>query len=304
MIINTCLVIAGPTAVGKTALSIALAKHFDTDIISADSRQCYRELSIGVAKPAGSELQTVPHYFINSHSIHEEVNVKIFESYALEKLILAFEKKSIAVVVGGTGLYIDALCNGIDDMPFVPENINEEINFGYQQNGISWLQEKIGLEDEVYASQGEKKNPYRLMRALAVKRTTGKSILTFQTQTQKSRPFKIIKIGLDLPRETLYNRINARVDRMMNEGLADEAKMLLPNRHLQALQTVGYRELFDHFDGKLSLKQAVEKIKINSRHYAKRQLTWFKRDSNMSWFDATDSDQLKQEAILFCNQQL
>ncbi|MEO7801480.1 MAG: tRNA (adenosine(37)-N6)-dimethylallyltransferase MiaA, partial [Ginsengibacter sp.] len=239
--LNTCIIIAGPTAVGKTALSIALAKHFNTEITSADSRQCYLELNIGVAKPSPEELQNVPHYFINSHSIKDEVNVKIFETYALEKLNSIFHKNPVAIVVGGTGLYINVLCRGVDDMPIVPEEIKEEINTAYKQNGLEWLQRKIAMEDELYVANGEIKNPFRLMRALAVKRTTGQSILFYQTQTKKVRPFKIILIGLDLPKEMLYDRINIRVDNMIEKGLYDEVKLLLPFRHLQALQTVGYR---------------------------------------------------------------
>lgn len=302
MITNTCLIIAGPTAVGKTAFSLALANHFDTEIISADSRQCYRELNIGVARPSPKELEKIPHYFINSHSVRDEVNVKIFETYALDKLEQIFQKKCIAIVAGGTGLYIDALCKGVDDMPPVPANINEELNDAYKQYGIEWLKQKIVLEDELYATSGETKNPFRLIRALAVKRTTGQSILSFQTQTKKNRPFNIIRIGLDLPREILYHRINTRVNHMKEAGLYDEVKALLPYRNLQALQTVGYRELFEHLDGKISFEEAIEKIKINSRHYAKRQLTWFKRDQEMKWFDAEDPNKSLQDFFSFYNQ--
>lgn len=294
---NICLVIAGPTAAGKTTLSIALAQHFNTEIISADSRQCYRELNIGVAKPAESDLQAIPHHFINSHSIHEEVNVKIFESYSLQKLRQVFEKKPVAVVVGGTGLYIDALCNGIDEIPTVPAGINDDILFDYQHNGLIWLQQKIYEEDALYALRGEIKNPVRLIRALAVKRATGQSILEFQTKTKTSRPFRIIKIGLNLSRKILYRRINERVDKMMMDGLANEAESLIVFREKQALQTVGYKELFDHFDGNISFAQAVENIKINSRHYAKRQLTWFKKDPEIKWFDAEDFDKLKEDVV-------
>lgn len=302
MITNTCLIIAGPTAVGKTALSIAMANHFDTEIISADSRQCYRELNIGVAKPSPKELENIPHYFINSHSIKDEVNVKIFETYALEKLEQIFKKKSIAIVAGGTGLYIDALCKGVDDIPPVPTTINEELADAYKQYGIEWLQQKIVSEDELYIISGETKNPFRLIRALAVKRATGQSILSFQTQTKKNRPFNIIKIGLDLPREILYNRINARVNNMVETGLYDEVKALLPYRNLQALQTVGYREFFEHLEGKISFKEAIEKIKTNSRHYAKRQLTWFKRDLEMKWVEAEDPNKSLQDFFSFYNQ--
>ncbi len=297
MITNTCIIIAGPTAVGKTALSIQLAKSLGTEIISADSRQCYRELNIGVAKPSDIKLAEVPHYFINSHSINDEVNARIFEEYALQKLGNIYEKKPVAIVVGGTGLYIDALCNGIDEIPLIPSEINEAILANYNTKGLTWLQKAIEQEDWLYVDKGEVKNPSRLIRALAVKRATGESILAFQTQTKKQRPFKIIKIGLNLPREILYKRINERVDGMMKVGLLEEAEELLHFRHKQALQTVGYRELFEYFDGRISLKEAVEKIKINSRHYAKRQLTWFKKDSEIEWFDAGDFDQLTEDVL-------
>ncbi len=302
MITNTCIVIAGPTAVGKTALSLSLAKHFNTAIVSADSRQCYRELNIGVAKPSPAELQIVPHHFINTHSINDEVNVKVFESYALDKLSQVFKTNPVCIVVGGTGLYIDTLCNGIDDIPPIPEKISVDVNTAYKQNGIEWLQQRIALEDEMYAAKGETKNPSRLIRALAVKRATGRSILTFQTQIKKPRPFKMMKIGLEMPRDILYNRINARVDKMIAEGLAGEVKSLLPHRHLQALQTVGYRELFDYFEGKLSVDEAIEKIKINSRHYAKRQLTWFKRDEEFKWFEADNLNNSLNDFFSFYSQ--
>ncbi len=273
----------GPTAVGKTALSIALAKHFSTQIISADSRQCFKELNIGVAKPSPEELQSVQHYFINSHSVLETVNAAVFEKYALDKVGKIFLNNNVAIMVGGTGLYIKTFCNGIDSVPHIAPGIRENIVAGYEKKGLEWLQREIKANDPVYFSTGEIKNPQRLMRALEVMLSTGKSIVDFQTKKKAVRDFTIIKIGLELPKEELYQRINNRVDTMIKNGLVDEVKNLEPLQHLNALQTVGYRELLDYFGGKISLEQAIATIKINTRHYAKRQMTWFKKDREVKW---------------------
>jgi tRNA dimethylallyltransferase len=280
---KTCIVIAGPTAVGKTAFAIKLAQHFNSQIISADSRQCYNELHIGVAKPSVEELQQVPHYFINSHSINDNVNAAVFEKYALEKANEIFLVNDIAIVVGGTGLYIKAFCEGIDEMPAIDEAIRNKIITSYTNNGLTWLQQQVQINDAVYFAQGEIQNPQRLMRALEVKLSTGNSITTYQTQKKQTRNFNIIKLALELPRQELYNRINNRVDAMMDTGLLQEAKGLLPQQNLNALQTVGYRELFNYFNGAISLPKAIDLIKQNSRHYAKRQLTWFKKDVTYKW---------------------
>ncbi|GAB2812639.1 tRNA (adenosine(37)-N6)-dimethylallyltransferase [Ferruginibacter profundus] len=280
---KTCIVVAGPTAVGKTAFAIQLAQQLHTSIISADSRQCFKELNIGVAKPSARELQSAPHYFINSHSIQEDVNAVVFEQYALQKIDEVFKQHDTAIMVGGTGLYIKAFCDGIDEVPVVDTAIRESIIAGYQQKGLLWLQEAIEKNDPVYFAQGEIKNPQRLMRALEVKLSSGKSILDFQTRQKKQRDFNIIKIGLELPREELVKNINQRVDAMMQEGLLEEVKNLEPYKNMNALQTVGYRELFDYFEGNLSLENAVERIKINTRQYAKRQMTWFKKDPQIKW---------------------
>jgi tRNA dimethylallyltransferase len=280
---KTCIVIAGPTAVGKTNFAIRLAQHFNTQIISTDSRQCYKELNIGVAKPSVKELQQVPHHFINSHSINNDVNAALFEKYALQKIDEIFLGNTIAVVVGGTGLYIKAFCEGIDEIPTIDEAIRKKIIADYTSKGLVWLQQQVQINDAVYYAQGEIQNPQRLMRALEVKLSTGNSIITYQTQQKQTRSFNIVKLALELPREELYNRINNRVDAMMDAGLLQEAKELLPQRNLNALQTVGYRELFAYFNGDISLNQAVELIKQNSRHYAKRQLTWFKKDMSYKW---------------------
>lgn len=294
---KTVLLIAGPTAVGKTALAIQLAKQFHTEIISADSRQCYKEITIGVAKPSVEELQEVKHHFINSHSIHENLNAASFEEYALKAAEQIFQQHDIAVMVGGTGLYIKAFCEGMDEIPAVDEAIRKELQNNYQQNGIEWLQQQLQTHDLLFAREGEMQNPQRMLRALEVVLSTGQSILQFRKGEKRQREFNILKIGLDLPREELYQRINHRVDIMMDNGLLDEAKSVYPLRHLNALQTVGYRELFDFFDGSSTLEQAIEKIKQNSRHYAKRQLTWFKRDGEMRWFHPEKISQI-QDYIL------
>jgi tRNA dimethylallyltransferase len=281
---KTVILIAGPTAVGKTAVAIQLAKYFHTEIISADSRQCFKEISIGVAKPSAEELKEVKHYFINSHSIHETVTAASYEKYALGAVAEIFQQHDLAVMVGGTGLYIKAFCEGMDEIPAVDETLRNELQQNYLQYGIEWLQQQLQQYDPLFAAKGEMQNPQRMLRALEVVRSTGESILAFRKGVKQVRNFNIIKIGLDLPRQELYSRINHRVDLMMEEGLLNEAKEVYPLRQINALQTVGYRELFDHFDGNCSLEKATDKIKQNSRHYAKRQLTWFRRDEAMKWF--------------------
>ena len=274
---KTCVIIVGPTAVGKTSFAIELAQHFNTEIISADSRQCYQELNIGVAKPSAEQLQKVKHYFINSHSIHDEVNVKVFEEYALKSVNEIFKNNEVAVMVGGTGLYIKAFCEGLDDIPAVDENIRRKINEQYREQGFEWLSNEIEILDTYFFAKGEMQNPQRMLRALEVKLSTGKSILNFKSGKKAVRDFEIKNILLELPREQLYQNINQRVDQMMEEGLVEEAEKLYPYRHLNALQTVGYKELFDYLDHKISLDKAIEEIKKNTRHFAKRQMTWFKR---------------------------
>lgn len=290
---KTCIVISGPTAVGKTALAILIAQHFSTQIISSDSRQCYKELTIGVAKPSADELAAVSHYFINSHSIHENVNAAIFEKYALEKVQEIFLTNDVAVVVGGTGLYVKTFCSGIDAVPVILPGIRADIINKYEMGGLEWLQMEVKKNDPIYFSKGEILNPHRLIRALEVVTSTGKSISEFQTQKNQTRDFTILKIGLELPREALYQRINSRVDQMMQQGLVDEVRGLITHQELNALQTVGYRELFDHFAGKISLLQAIEAIKMSTRHYAKRQMTWFKKDATISWSAPNFSQVLK-----------
>jgi tRNA dimethylallyltransferase len=283
------VVIAGPTAVGKTAVAIKVARHLQTEIISADSRQCYRELNIGVARPSIEELATVKHHFIASHSIHEKVNAVTFEQYALETLDAIFRDRDIAVLVGGTGLYIKALLEGMDEIPEVPEIIHNELIHEYKKNGLPWLQEQVRLLDPLYYENGEIQNPQRLLRALEVWKATGKSLVNFRKGTKTPRDFTIIKIGLQLPKADLHPNISTRVDAMMQQGLLEEVQQLIPWQQLNALQTVGYRELFDHFNGEISLAEAIERIKISTRQYAKRQLTWFRKDKDYHWC-SPDSD--------------
>jgi tRNA dimethylallyltransferase len=285
---KTCIIISGPTAVGKTSAAIQVARHFKTEIISADSRQCYSELHIGVAKPSPEELASVKHYFINSHSIHDELSAAGFEQYALQSVHTIFQQHDVAVMTGGTGLYIKAFCEGIDEIPPVLPGIRENIMAEFERSGLPWLQQQVKEEDPLYYSTGEIQNPQRLMRALEVMRSTGRSIRSFQQGKKTTREFRIIKTALELPKEELHRNINHRVDAMMEEGLLQEAQSLLPWRHLNALQTVGYTELFDYLDGKSTLEQSVEAIKKNTRQYAKRQMTWFRRDKEISWFTPQD----------------
>ncbi|MBC7652131.1 MAG: tRNA (adenosine(37)-N6)-dimethylallyltransferase MiaA [Deinococcales bacterium] len=280
---KTIIIIVGPTAVGKTALAIQLAQYFKTQIISADSRQCFKELTIGTAKPSPEELAQVRHYFINSHSIADEINVGIYEQYALNACAQIFNQHNIAVMVGGTGLYIKAFCEGIDSIPAISAAIREYIVAQYNQFGLSWLQETLAAKDPVFWQTAEQQNPQRLMRALEVFETTGKSINTFKNKRVIERPFNIIKIGLELPREQLVENINIRVEQMIYKGLLDEVKSLKEYQYLNALQTVGYKELFAFLNGNCNLPQAINQIKINTRQYAKRQMTWFKKDTSIRW---------------------
>jgi tRNA dimethylallyltransferase len=274
---KTCIIVSGPTAVGKTSFAIELALQHNTQIISVDSRQCFKELNIGVAKPSTEQLNKVKHFFINTHSINEEVNARIFEEYALKAVHEIFENNDTAIMVGGTGLYIKAFTEGMDEIPNVDINIREEINERYLSNGLPWLQNELKMHDPLFFKNGEMQNPQRMLRALEVKLSTGKSILNFQSGKKIKRDFEIKNILLELPREDLYNNINHRVDQMMEDGLLREAEDLFQYRHLNALQTVGYKELFDYMEGKVALPDAIENIKKNTRRYAKRQMTWFKK---------------------------
>lgn len=280
---KTVIILAGPTAVGKTAVAIDIANYFSTEIISADSRQCYKELHIGVARPSEKELAAVKHYFIASHSIHDTLNAVRFENYALQKAAHIFERHDVAVMVGGTGLYIKAFTEGLDEMAEVPASVRQEVIAAYNQKGMEWLQQEVLQADPAFYKTAEVHNPHRLLRALEVWKATGRSILSFRKAVKAQRPFKVIKIALNLPKEELHKNITGRVDKMFAEGLAAEVQGLLPYRHLNALQTVGYKEMFAHFNGHITLAEATDLIKTATRQYAKRQLTWFKKDESFLW---------------------
>jgi tRNA dimethylallyltransferase len=288
---NFLITIIGPTAIGKTALSIALAQHFGCEIISCDSRQFYKEMKIGTAVPSEDELKAAPHHFIQNKSIFESYSVGDFEREAILKLNELFQKNNIQIMVGGSGLYVDAILKGFDDFPDIDPTIREEIKKQFDLNGLNYLQNKLKELDLIYFEKislenpQTLQNPQRMMRFVEVCLGTEKPYSSFLNQKKKSRNFIPIIIGLEADREIMYDRINRRVDLMMNEGLHNEAKNLFPNKHLNALQTVGYRELFDYFDEKTTLEFAVEEIKKNTRRFAKRQLTWFKRTENVMWLD-------------------
>jgi len=283
---NTIIIIVGPTASGKTSLSLQLAQYLNTNIISADSRQCFKELNIGVAKPANEELERVKHYFINSHSIFENITVQTFEQCALKAAEEIFKHNKYAVMAGGTGLYIKAFCEGLDEIPDVDEIIRKEIIEEYNNKGLLWLQNEVKKKDPLFWQAGEQQNPQRLMRALEVFLSSGKSITTFRTQVKKERSFNIIKVGLDISKEQLHSNIDTRIDEMIENGLVNEVESLWTYKNLNALQTVGYKEIFEYFEGSISLKDAIKKIKANTNQYAKRQMTWFKKDKSIYWIKA------------------
>ena len=282
------IAVVGPTAVGKTSCGIRLAEYFQTEILSADSRQCYRELNIGVARPSDEELQQVPHHFIASHSIHEDLTAADYETYALNSSVQLFQEKDQLILVGGTGLYIKAFASGLDPIPEVTPAIRQQVIDLYAEKGIHGLQAELIRVDPEFAQEGEMQNPQRMMRALEVMITTGTSIVAYRSGSDKTRPFGIRWVGLELPREELIRRIDERVETMMQNGLLQEVQSLYAHRTLNALQTVGYRELFDHLSGLCSLDEAVERIKIATRQYAKRQMTWFRKVPDMHWFHPSD----------------
>lgn len=284
--------IVGPTAVGKTDLSIEIAQKYNTSIISVDSRQFYKELEIGTAKPSIEELDLVPHYFINSHSIKDNYTVGDYEREAIKTIDNLFKEKDVLVAVGGSGLYVNALCNGIDDIPEINQEIRNNLNQEFATNGLENLRIRLKELDLAYYQKVDLDNPQRIIRALEVCIGTGKPFSSFRTDLQKKRAFEIIKIGLELPREILYDRINQRMDNMLANGLEDEAKKFADYKDRYALQTVGYSEFYDYMDGKTDYEQTIFLLKRNSRRYAKRQLTWFKRDHEIAWFDAKDRNSI------------
>jgi tRNA dimethylallyltransferase len=274
----------GPTAVGKTSFAISLAQHLQTEIISADARQCYAELNIGVARPNLENLSQVPHHFIASHSVNDTINAQVFENYALAKADQLFKTHHSVVMVGGTGLYIKAFCEGLDLIPAIDPSIREDIIKQYEKLGLRWLQKEVSVKDPMYWSKGEQQNPQRLMRSLEVILGTGASIVSFQIKNKITRPFNIVKVGLELPREQLYERINQRVLTMVENGLESEVRDLTTQFHLNALQTVGYSEWLPYFEDIVSKEKVIENIQQNTRHYAKRQMTWFKKDPEITWY--------------------
>jgi len=280
---KTLLVIAGPTASGKTAIAIQLAQYYNTVIVSADSRQFYKEMSIGTARPGLEELAAARHYFIGSHSITENFSVGDYETQGLALLDELFKIHDLVILVGGSGLYIKALCEGFDNIPRAEPGVREQLNREFAEKGITALQEELKKTDPVFYSEVDLNNPQRVIRALEVYRNTGNPFSSYRKATVNKRPFRTVKIALDLPREVLYEHINQRVDDMVKQGLVEEVRSLLPFRQLNALNTVGYSELFDYFDGKTDIKTAIERIKQNTRHFAKRQLTWFRKDTAIYW---------------------
>ncbi len=282
---NTLIVVVGPTGVGKSKVSILLAQQFNTEIISADSRQFFRELCIGTAVPSVDELNTVPHHFIQSKSIHDYYNVSEFEVEALARINQLFIEKTELVLTGGSMLYVDTICKGIDDIPTVTPEIREEVVNWYKEHGLEALQNRLLELDPEYYDTVDLKNPKRLLHAVEIVQMTGKTFSSFRKNTIKTRPFRILKLGINQDRQKLYDRINQRVDEMMNLGLLDEVRLVYAFRNLNSLNTVGYKELFEYIDGNCTLEEAVDLIKRNSRRYARKQLTWFRRDHEIHWFE-------------------
>ena len=276
--------VVGPTAIGKTALSIQLAKYFSTEILSADSRQFYKEMRIGTAVPSNKEITAVTHHFIQNKSIFEAYSVGDFERDAMALLKVLFQKHKIVIMVGGSGLYVDAVVNGLDNFPEVSGEIRENLIKEFEEKGLEPLQEELKKVDPTYYNEVDIQNHQRVIRALEIYRGSGERFSSFRKKKKMNRPFNTLFIGLQAEREVVYNRINERVDLMMNEGLLEEAKRLFLHRDLNALQTVGYRELFDFFDGIIPLEEAISEIKKNTRRFSKRQLTWFKKNNNILWF--------------------
>ncbi len=286
---GTLLVITGPTGVGKTELTLRVAEAYGCPIVSADSRQIYQEIPIGTAAPTAAELARVKHYFVGTMSVQEEYNAGMYERDALGVLdILAdsVNKEVFAILTGGSMMYIDAVCKGFDDIPAVRADVREQVRKEYAEKGLAWLQSETERLDKTYWETVDRQNPQRLMHCLEVTLSAGKPYSEFRRATQTKRAFGIVKVALERPREELYERINRRVDAMMAAGLEEEARAVYPLRELNSLQTVGYRELFDYFDGKTTREEAIRLIKQNSRHYAKRQMTWFRADPTIHWLDA------------------
>ena len=287
---KTLIVITGPTAVGKTALCLDIAKHFDIPIINADSRQIYRELHIGTAQPTEEEMREVKHYFVSTLGLEDYYSASLFEQQVLELLDQQFQTHDYALMAGGSMMYIDAVCDGIDDIPTIDDATRDLMKKRLAEEGLEKLCEELKILDPDYYDIVDRQNPRRVVHALEICTMTGKPYTSFRKREKRERPFRIIKIGLNRPREELYERINRRVDQMMAEGLLDEVQSLYPRRSLNALNTVGYKELFDYIDGRWPLEEAVERIKGNTRRYARKQLTWYKKDEQIRWFHPDDKE--------------
>ena len=294
---KTLLLIVGPTGVGKTELALRVAERYGCPIVSCDSRQIYREIPIGTAAPTAEEQRRVKHYFIGERSIDEDYNAGQYERDALKLLDTLFAKYEVVVMTGGSMLYADAVCKGLDDLPSVPSFIRADVQREYGEKGLAWLQSEVQRLDPAYWAEVDRQNPARLAHCVELCRVTGKPYSALRSHTAKERPFRIVKIGLDRPRAELYARIDERVKHMMAAGLLEEAKAVYPKRALNSLQTVGYKELFAYLDGEYDLDRAVELIQQNSRHYAKRQLTWFRRDKEIHWLNANDEYEKNSDSI-------
>ena len=289
---KTLIVITGPTAVGKTALCLEIAKHFDIPIINADSRQIYRELRIGTAQPTKEQMQEVKHYFVGTLGLDDYYSASLFEQQVLECLEQQFLTSDYALLSGGSMMYIDAVCDGIDDIPTIDDETRTLMKQRLADEGLEALVEELRRLDPEYYEIVDRQNPRRVVHALEICTMTGKTYTSFRKREKRQRPFQIIKIGLNRPREELYDRINQRVDQMMADGLLEEARSLYPLRQLNALNTVGYKELFDYLEGRWPLEEAVERIKGNTRRYARKQLTWYKKDERMKWFHPQETEQI------------
>lgn len=297
---KTLIVIVGSTGVGKTALCLDVAELFDTAIVNADSRQMFKEIPIGTAAPTKDEQKRVKHYFVGNLSIEDYYNASMFENDVISLLERLFQEKDIVIMSGGSMMYVDAVCNGIDDIPTVKDDIRYAVKEAYDKNGLNALCKELENLDPEYYSIVDKNNPKRVIHAVEICLSTGKTYTSFRTNIKKERPFKIVKIGLIRERETLYERIDRRVDQMMDDGLLYEVQNLYPYRKLNALNTVGYKELFDYIDGKCTLDEAVFKIKCNTHKYCRKQLTWFKRDKETKWFSPDNVEEIINYIRTFC----
>jgi tRNA dimethylallyltransferase len=289
---KTLIIIAGPTAIGKTALAISLAKHYKTEIISADSRQFYREMTIGTAKPSEAELNAVKHHLINSHSVLDQFNAGDFEKESIEIINGLFTDHEQVIMAGGSGLFINAVSHGFDQLPVATEEIRDYFNKILEEKGIKFLQDQLKKIDPIYFNEVDIFNPQRIIRALEVFESSGKTFSSLRTNIKKQRPFNIVKIGLNSDRDKLYERINLRVDQMVEDGLIEEVESLKTYRHLNPLNTVGYSEIFNYLDGKSTREDAIEKIKQNTRRFAKRQITWFKKSEDIKWHKPDELDSI------------